>query len=88
MPVYSYRCNVCEEVTDAIRTIDGRNKCPPCEKCSGGTRKIISQYTVHSDLEPYYDDNLETHIQSRQHRVKVMKEKDVYEKVGKGWSSW
>jgi hypothetical protein len=36
-------------------------------------------------MEPYYDDNLETHIRSRQHREQVMKERGVVEGYGKGW---
>jgi hypothetical protein len=40
---------------------------------------------VVGDLEPYYDDNLETGIKSKQHRKEVMRERGVYEKFGKGW---
>ena len=86
--IYEYRCQECNKITEAVRSVDDRNNVPECEHCGGRTRKIISVSKVHGDFEPYYDDNLETHIQSKQHRKKVMKEKDVYEIVGKGWSSW
>jgi putative FmdB family regulatory protein len=88
-PIYEYRCQQCQELTEAVRSVADRDDCPDCEHCnSTNMKKIISSYRVHGDLEPYYDDNLETGIQSRQHRERVMKEKNVSEKIGKGWSSW
>jgi hypothetical protein len=35
---------------------------------------------AHCDLEPYFDDNLETYVKSKQHRQQVMREKEVYDK--------
>ena len=84
MPIYSYRCGECSKLTDAYRSVDDRDNSPVCE-CGGKTRKIISLYRVHADMQPYYDDNLETHIKSRKHRKRVMKEKGVSEIYGKGW---
>lgn len=84
MPLYTYACLSCGQETDDYRSVANRDDCPKCE-CGGETKKIISVYRVHSDMEPYYDDNLETHIKSRKHREKVMKEKGVSEKFGKGW---
>ena len=84
MPIYSYRCNACQEVTEAFRSVSNRHDTPDCE-CGSDTRKIISPYSVHPDFEPYYDDNLETGIKSKQHRKQVMREKGVSEAYGKGW---
>jgi putative FmdB family regulatory protein len=84
--LYEYRCLSCKETTEAHRSVADRNNAPECSHCGGITRKIISIQRVHSDFAPYYDENLETHIQSKQHRKKVMKEKDVYEAYGKGWN--
>lgn len=84
MPLYEYLCADCGHVTDEYRSVEQRNDAPKCE-CGGQTRKIVSGYKVHADMEPYYDENLETHIQSRQHRQQVMKEKGVVEGYGKGW---
>lgn len=84
-PIYEYRCRDCGEVTTAFRRVDNRNSAPECE-CGGATRKILSLGRVVGDFEPYYDDNLETHIRSKKHRKKVMKEKGVDEIYGKGWT--
>ncbi len=86
MILYQYRCLACNELTDAFREIDDRNRAPDCQHCGGTTIKIISRYSAHSDLTPYYDENLESHITSRQHRQKVMRERGVSEKFGKGWT--
>ena len=63
-----------------------REVCPSCEKCDGITRKIISlKYAVHGDFDPYFDDNLETYITSKQHRKRVMQEQGVAEHFGQNW---
>ncbi len=82
--IYQYRCLDCKEITEAVRSVENRDDCPTCV-CGGKTRKIISLYTVHSDLTPYYDENLQTHIQGKQHRQKIMKEQGVSESYGAGW---
>lgn len=48
-------------------------------------KKIIPQYHAIGDMEPYFDENLETYVKSRQHRKQVMRAREVYEKYGKGW---
>ena len=82
--IYEYRCETCKEVTDAVRSVADRNNCPECV-CGGSMVKIISSYRVHSDLKPYYDDTLQTHIDGKQHRARVMKEQGVSENYGQGW---
>ena len=82
--LYQYRCEACKEVTDAVRSVAERDDCPEC-KCGGETHKIISSYRVHSDLTPYYDDNLQCHIDGKQHRQRVMKAQGVEEYYGAGW---
>jgi len=43
-PMYSYKCSVCEHITEAVRDVEERNSCPNCEDCnSEETYKIISQ---------------------------------------------
>lgn len=48
--------------------------------------KVIGGHRVIGDLEPYYDDNLESAVKSRKHRADLMKRRGVYEKFGKGWN--
>jgi hypothetical protein len=87
MMIYQYRClnEDCDHVSEALRDIDARNECPPCDLCEQATKKIISQYSTHSDLTPYFDDNLGKFIESKQHRRKVMKDQGVSENFGQGW---
>lgn len=85
MIMYEYRCEFCREITDALREIEERNDCPKCERCGGKTSKIISKYYAHGDLSPYYDENLDTFIESKKHRKRVMQEQGVSEKFGQGW---
>lgn len=71
-------------MTDVYRSVAKRNDCPKCE-CGGDTDKIISAYRVIGDMEPYYDENLETHVKGKQHRKEVMRDKGVSEKFGQNW---
>lgn len=82
--IYEYQCKDCHETTEAWRCVDDRDDCPKCE-CGGETEKIISGYRVHGDFDPYYDDNLQTFVRSKQHRQQVMKEQGVFEHYGQNW---
>ena len=87
MPIYQYRCleSDCAEITEVFRRVDEYLNCPSCERCGSKTRKIISRHFVHGDFDPYYDDNLETFITSKQHRKVVMKAQGVEESFGQNW---
>ena len=76
---YEYRCRdeACKKIITAIRKVEDRDDPLQCKYCGNDTRKIISLSRPHPDMQPYYDDNLETYIQGRQHREKVMKKKGV-----------
>jgi len=82
--LYEYECNDCSKVFDELREIDDRNRPATCV-CGGEAKKIISGYRVHGDIEPYYDDNLESYITSKQHRRLVMKAQGLSENFGQGW---
>jgi hypothetical protein len=69
---------------DEYRTVDDRNNCPQCS-CGGDTNKVISAYRIAGDMQPYYDDNLQTFIKGKQHRKQVMKSQGVEENYGQGW---
>ena len=86
MPLYEYECDVCKQFMSDWRTVADRDDCPKCE-CGGTTKKIISAYRVHPDMEPYYDDNLQSYIKGKQHRKQVMREQGVEERIGQGWTT-
>lgn len=85
MPLYTYECVDCGALKDEFRKLEDRNNGPECDLCKIAMKKLIGGHSVVSDLEPYFDDNLECGIKSKQHRKQVMREKGVYEKYGKGW---
>ena len=85
MPLYTYECSTCAGIEEAFRSIANRNQAPECSVCGTITKKIISGYSVVGDVEPYYDDNLQSYIKSKQHRKQVMREQGVMEKYGRNW---
>jgi putative FmdB family regulatory protein len=85
MPLYTYLCPDCGATTDEFRKIAERNDCPECELCKVSMQKLIGGHSVIGDVEPYWDDNLQTGIKSKQHRKEIMREQGVSEKYGKGW---
>lgn len=84
MPLYVYECELCAKTQDELRSIADRNAPLAC-KCGGSMKKIIGGHAVISDVEPYFDENLEAYVKSRQHRRALMRERGVDEKIGKGW---
>jgi len=84
-PIYRYRCNTCREAQEVFRKMADHKDTPACE-CGGATRQILSLPKVFSDIDPYYDENLESHITSKKHRRRVMAEQGVEEAYGKGWT--
>ena len=85
--IFEYRCldDSCKEITTALRSVADRNDPIDCKHCGAETRKIISLSRAHSDLTPYFDDNLDTFIQGKQHRQRVMKDQGVSENHGQNW---
>lgn len=84
MPLYEYTCDACQAHKDEFRTVEKRNDAPMCE-CGTAMKKIISGYRVVGDLEPYFDENLQVGIKSKQHRREVMRDQGVSEKFGTNW---
>lgn len=81
--IYEYEC-ACGKRKEEFRKVKDRNNPVRCE-CGKPMQKLIGGHRVHADIAPYYDDNLQTGIRSKQHRAQVMREQGVYEKYGKGW---
>jgi hypothetical protein len=84
IPIYAYRC-VCGSTQDEYRKIAERDQAPVCDICGTVTTREIVPTSVAPDLKPYFDDNLETFIHSKQHRREVMKAQGVSEKFGQHW---
>lgn len=85
MPIYTYECEQCGKRQDAFRKIDQRYDGP---ECHGMMKKVISSYRVIGDLEPYVDENMGESpvvVKSRKHREQLLKERGLYEKIGKNW---
>jgi putative FmdB family regulatory protein len=85
MPLYTYECSGCCITKDEFRKLAERNDAPSCDMCAKPMVKIIGGHNVVGDFDPYYDDNLQAYVRSKQHRRQLMKEQDVSEKYGKGW---
>ena len=78
MPLYNYRCEKCAFECDDFSSVAERHNGPP--HCGQKMRLDVSGPSIRCDLEPYFDENLETYIKSRQHHKQVMREEDVYDK--------
>ena len=86
MPIYSYKCEKCEKIQDLTKKIDDRDDCPEC--CGQTTKKIITNFKVHPDFEPYIDENISDRpilVKSKKHRLQLLKENGLIEAYGKGW---
>jgi len=83
--IYVFLCETCGGTRDEIRKVKDRNKPVKCELCDVLMIRQMGGHNVSPDIHPYYDDNLQIGIKSRQHRKQVMKEAGVYERYGKGW---
>lgn len=86
MPIYDYRCRKCSTVFEKFAGLD--DKMHECE-CGGVADRIIATtYSVHGDLEPYWDENIgdkPVYIKSKKHRRRVLEDAGLTEVIGKGW---
>jgi len=78
MPTYVYGCRLCEAEAEEFKKISERFNAPT--HCGEPMKLLIASRYVIADIEPYYDDQLDVGIKSRQHRKEVMREKEVYDK--------
>lgn len=42
MPIYEYLCSPCQHLHEEMRKVEQRDASPPCEKCGGGTHRVVS----------------------------------------------
>ena len=79
MPYYDYKCQDCGFLEENRKAPidDVRLECPVC----GGYHKRLlhGQFGINMGVGAYgyYDENLETHIESNRHKRQVMGEKGV-----------
>ena len=62
MPLYEYRCSICQAVTTALRSAEECSASVACEACGGEAVRILSRPSVHRSrlskverLDPRYD---------------------------------
>ena len=82
--LYSYQCLTCHEIKDEFRSVEDRNDPVICD-CGAAMSKLLGGHRVIGDMQPYFDDNLQTYVKTRQHRQQVMREQGVSEAYGKNW---
>ena len=85
MPLYEYSCE-CGKTEEHFGHIDDTTW--PCECGKKMKRQISSRFGISMQGVPacgYYDENLQTYINSVSQKRRVMEEQGVSEKYGKGW---
>jgi putative FmdB family regulatory protein len=86
MPLFDYLCERCKITEERIAKVDEHIVTCSC----GGTmaRQFHGRYGINMGVGAYgyFDDSLNTYINSNEHRRRVMKEQGVQEAYGrKGW---
>jgi len=61
-----------------------RNRPKTCD-CGKLMTRVVTAYKPIGDVQPYYDENLESWVKSKQDRRRIMREQGVSEAYGKGW---
>jgi putative FmdB family regulatory protein len=84
MPLYTYKCDECDQLVDAIRSVANYNECPKCE-CGGDTqRKIIPPMIAPvlggGDMPGYQCPVSGQYVTSRRQRRGIMSEYNLIEK--------
>ena len=86
MPLYDHRCPDCCMVHEAIMPIDEKTR--DCPHCDGIAQRCFSpRYTVIGDVDFVTDDldGTPKRYTSKKDLEKDLKDKGLYEKIGKGW---
>jgi len=78
MPLYDYSCPNCAKQSDIWAQMHEEEK--PCPTCGATMMRLISGSNIITDLEPYFDENLDKvpiYVESKQHRKQLMKERGL-----------
>ena len=83
IPIYEYKCGVCENVFDDFRDVDHRSLPGLCPKCAGVSEKIPSMFSCVTDTNFWYtgkyDPRLESVVEGRQDFKKKIEAKGLHE---------
>ena len=86
MPLYDWNCEECGVVENVIAKMD--EKTIVHDKCGNNMTRFISGnkgINMGVGAYGYYDDNLQAFCGTNREKKRIMKEKGVSEKYGKGW---
>jgi len=88
MPIYSYKCSICGNITDQYNTIDGRKNGPNCN-CGGNTSLTIQPTQIApilggGDFPGYQCPVTDKFITSRRERRNIMAEHNLVEVGDRG----
>lgn len=81
MPVYTYECPKCHEITEAFRRVDERHNFV----CDCGTQMeivILTPPNHPKEMLPYFDKGLGCHVRDRSDRKRKMKAMGLKEAGG------
>jgi len=84
MPLYVMKCEQCGHTGEYINHIDEYENCPDCKV---PMKRILQPFGICMGCGAYgyYDDNLQTYINTNKQRKEEMRKQNVTEKIGKGW---
>lgn len=87
MPIYSYKCNYCNQESEELRPISKRLQFQRCPDCGAGElRFILAVKPKLRDLYPYVEYNMDHEpvtITSKSHREAELKKRGLVEKAKK-----
>lgn len=90
MILYDFECSECGNVFEHLAHVDDR--LTTCPDCNGESKRLISAPNINMGVGAYgyYDDTLQTYINSNRHRKQVCREQGVYPKdeTPKNFEAW
>jgi len=87
MPLYEYRCDDCNNVSEEYRPFNQYRENIPCKSCGKTARKILSVANIQDDHPSWLDDSVRSQIadefdppiENRTQLNRVLKEKGIVE---------
>lgn len=85
MPLYTFKCQECDHVQDAMRSLSERENSPFCEECGSKTRQIIVPVQIApvlggGDFPGYKCPITDEFVTSRRQRRNIIAEHNLIEK--------